>query len=75
MKKIKQAGRTVGHTLGWEMLDRRVRDPEDMMVMAGVPVIGVLRPEGSKRPVFRKLLQAGPIGPGRALLPAPGGRS
>ena len=61
--------------LGWEMLDRRVRDPEDMMVMAGVPVIGVLRPEGSKRPVFRKLLQAGPIGPGRALLPAPGGRS
>ena len=61
--------------LGWELIDRRVRDPEDMMVMAGVPVIGVLRPEGSKRPVFRRLLQAGPIGPGRPLLSAPGARS
>lgn len=46
--------------LGWELLDRRVRDPEDMMVMVGVPVLGVLRPEGSKQPVFRKLLQGGP---------------
>ena len=61
--------------LGWELIDRRVRDPEDMMVMAGVPVIGVLRPEGSKRPVFRRLLQAGPMGPGRPLLSAPGARS
>ena len=61
--------------LGWELLDRRVRDPEDMMVMAGVPVIGVLRPEGSKRPAFRRLLQAGPIASGRPLLSAPGVRS
>ena len=61
--------------LGWEMLDRRVRDPEDLMVMSGVPVIGVLRPEGSKRPVFRRLLQAAPISPTHpSLLPAPGGR-
>ena len=59
---------------GWELIDRRVRDPEDMLVMAGVPVIGVLRPEGSKRPVFRRLLQAGPPGPGRPLLSAPGVR-
>ena len=61
--------------LGWELLDRRVRDPEDLMVMAGVPVLGVLRPEGSKRPVFRRLLQAGPQMGGRALLAAPGVRS
>jgi uncharacterized protein involved in exopolysaccharide biosynthesis len=61
--------------LGWELIDRRVRDPEDMMVMAGVPVLGVLRPEGSKRPVFRRLLQVGPVVPGRSLLAAPGVRS
>jgi chain length determinant protein EpsF len=60
--------------LGWELIDRRVRDPEDMMVMAGVPVIGVLRPEGSKRPVFRRLLQAGPMSPQQPLLSAPGAR-
>jgi chain length determinant protein EpsF len=61
--------------LGWELLDRRVRDPEDLMVMAGVPVLGVLRPEGSKRPVFRKLLQVGPYGRGTPLLSAPGASS
>lgn len=43
--------------LAWELIDRRVRDPEDLMVIAGVPVLGVLRPEGSKRPVYRRLLQ------------------
>lgn len=58
--------------LGWELFDRRVRDPEDLMVMAGVPVLGVLRPEGSKRPVFRRLLQGGPAPSGRQLLSAPG---
>ena len=61
--------------LGWELLDRRVRDPEDLMVLAGVPVIGVLRPEGSKRPVFRRLLQAPQAMPGRPMLSAPGVRS
>jgi chain length determinant protein EpsF len=61
--------------LGWEMLDRRVREPDDLMVVTGVPVIGVLRPEGSKRPTFRRLLQAGPIAQSASLLPAPGGRS
>ena len=61
--------------LGWELVDRRVRDPEDMLVMAGVPVIGVLRPEGSKRPVFRRLLQIGPMTPPRPLLTASGARS
>jgi len=61
--------------LGWELLDRRVRDPEDLMVMAGVPVIGVMRPENSKRPVFRRLLLGGPTMPLRPMLPAPGARS
>ncbi len=58
--------------LGWELLDRRVRDPEDLILVAGVPVLGVLRPEGSKRPVFRRLLNIGPGGPARPLLAAPG---
>ena len=56
-----------------EMLDRRVRNPEDMMAMAGVPVIGVLRPADSKRPIFRRLTSGLPP-PGRAMLPAPGVR-
>ena len=60
--------------LGWELLDRRVRDAEDLMVMVGVPVIGVLRPEGSKRPVFRRLLQAAPRAQSRQVLSAPGAR-
>ena len=30
--------------------------PQDLIVVSGVPVIGVLRPAGSKRPVFRRLL-------------------
>ena len=58
--------------LGWELLDRRVRDPEDLMVLAGVPVIGVLRPEGSKRPVFRRLLQSTRSVPGSPVLSGPG---
>lgn len=42
--------------IGLELLDRRVRGVEDLVVADGVPVIGVLRPEDSKRPVFRRLL-------------------
>jgi chain length determinant protein EpsF len=60
--------------LGLEMLDRRVRMPEDLMVMAGVPVIGVLRPANSKRPVFRRLLMVSHA-QSRPLLAAPGMRS
>ena len=58
--------------LAWELIDRRVRDPEDLMVIAGVPVLGVLRPEGSKRPVFRRLLQMGPGVPSSPLLSVSG---
>jgi len=59
-----------------ELLDRRVRSPEDLLVMAGVPVIGVLRPANSKRPVFRRLLMVGPTPyPTRPMLAGPGPRS
>jgi uncharacterized protein involved in exopolysaccharide biosynthesis len=59
-----------------EAVDRRVRRPEDLMVTAGVPVIGVLRPAGSSRPVFRRLLMVAP-GPMHrpAIAALPGGRS
>ena len=60
---------------GLELLDRRVRVPEDLIVMAGVPVIGVLRPAGSKRPVFRRLLMVGSVPPPRPALAGPGMRS
>ncbi|HEX3139850.1 MAG TPA: hypothetical protein VHQ87_07335, partial [Rhizobacter sp.] len=49
--------------IGWEFLDRRVRGTEDLMVMYGVPVIGVLQAADSKRPIFRRL--AGPKPPVR----------
>lgn len=61
--------------LGLEMLDRRVRIPEDLALMPGVPVIGVLRPANSKRPVFRRLLMVTPGTGSRPLLPGPGMRS
>jgi chain length determinant protein EpsF len=54
--------------LGLEMLDRRVRVPEDMVLVPGIPVIGVLRPANSKRPIFRRLVVTGPpMGPRPAL--------
>ena len=58
--------------LGLELLDRRIRRPEDLMVMPGVPVIGVLNPAGSRRPVFRRLLMIAPPPPSRLALPRPG---
>ena len=58
-----------------EALDRRVRSPYDLMVMTGVPVIGVMNPAGSKRPVFRQLSMIGAIAPGRPALAGPGMRS
>jgi chain length determinant protein EpsF len=56
--------------LGMEMLDRRVRAPQDLIVVAGVPVIGVLRPQGSKQPIFRRLLMISNA-PTRPALGAP----
>jgi chain length determinant protein EpsF len=61
--------------LGLELLDRRVRNPDDMMGIPGVPILGVLRPIGSRRPVFRQLLGSRPTMPGMALLTGPGARA
>jgi chain length determinant protein EpsF len=57
--------------VGLEILDRRIRGPEDLLVMAGVPVLGVLRPAESKRPVFRQLLPGRPV-PTQGILPLSG---
>lgn len=61
--------------IGIEMFDRRVRNPEDLVATAGVPVIGVLQPADSKKPVFRRLTSGvHKPPPGRPLLTAPGAR-
>jgi chain length determinant protein EpsF len=77
-KRIAVIGALVGGLLfgaaiaiGLELLDRRVRGLEDMAVADGVPVIGVLRPDDSKQPVFRRLLLDRPRN-GKPLLPSPG---
>ena len=64
----------IAFALGLELLDRRVRDPEDLMAIPGVPVVGVLRPPGSKRPVFRRLLAISPMSR-TPLLAGPGARA
>jgi capsular polysaccharide biosynthesis protein len=61
--------------IGLELLNRRVRSTEDLASPTGVPVIGVLQPVDSKRPVFRRLSSGRPIlPPARPLLVAPGAR-
>lgn len=50
----------VGVAIALELLDRRVRGAEDLAFMYGVPVIGVMYPEGSKEPIFRQLSLGGP---------------
>jgi chain length determinant protein EpsF len=61
--------------IGLELLNRRIRSPEDMQTLAGVPVIGVLQPADSKRPVYRKMTTGRPaLPPARPLLSAPGVR-
>lgn len=62
----------LGAVMGLELLDRRVRSPEDLISMEGVPVLGVLHPVGSKVPVFRRLALGGLPRP--AALPAMGAR-
>ena len=62
--------------IGLELLNRRVRSTEDLMSLVGVPVIGVLQPLDSKRPVFRRLTAGRPaLPPARPLLTAPGARA
>jgi chain length determinant protein EpsF len=60
----------LGVAFGLELLDRRVRGPEDMMAVEGVPVLGVLGPPGSKAPVFRHISYGTP--PPRLALPPAG---
>jgi len=54
-----------------EFLNRLVRGTEDLTSLHGIPVIGVLRPVGSKRPVFRRF--ANPNAPGRRAVLLPKG--
>ncbi len=63
----------IGAAMLLETLDRRVRGPQDLLLLAGVPVIGVLYPPDSKRPVFRSLTSG--ARPARPLLNAPGARA
>lgn len=68
------AGLAIGliAAIGWELLDRRVRNPEDLAVVPGVPVIGILRSDDTKVQTFRRLPLAPPSGPNRPLLAGPG---
>ncbi|HEX6362250.1 MAG TPA: GNVR domain-containing protein, partial [Albitalea sp.] len=62
--------------IGLELLNRRVRSTEDLVSLPSVPVIGVLQPMDSKRPVFRRLSSGRPmLTPARPLLAAPGARA
>ena len=63
----------IAAALALELLDRRVRDPEDLLAIAGVPVVGVLRPAASRRPVYRRLLAALPATGGPPMLSGPAG--
>lgn len=67
----------VAAAIGLEFLDRRIRGAEDMNVVYGVPVIGILRPAHSKQPVFRRLGSDAHAmhssGPARPALPLAGG--
>lgn len=45
----------VGAALGLEMLDRRVRNPDDLAALEGIPVLGVLQPEAVVRTLGERL--------------------
>jgi chain length determinant protein EpsF len=72
------AGLVVGllAAIGLELLDRRVRSSADMVIVPGVPVIGVLHEEGRERSLLHRLQLAGPGGAprpvARRLLTGPG---
>ena len=58
----------IGVPIGLEILDRRIRSAEDMSDIYGVPVIAVLRPEGSRLPTYRQMT-VGPDGTNRPNVP------
>lgn len=64
----------IAAALGLEMLDRRVRSIDDLVSLSNVPLIGVMRPAGSRRPVFRRLVVAPPRYPPRPALTMTGMR-
>ncbi len=45
----------VALAVGLEFFNRRIRGVEDMTSIPGVPMLGVLRPADSKKPVYRQL--------------------
>jgi len=45
----------LGAAIGWELLDRRIRSDEDMLSIAGVPVLGVLGSAEVKSSPVRRL--------------------
>jgi len=50
--------------IGLEMAtERRVLDPDDMTALPGVPVIGVLQPLDSRKPVYRRMTSGKPAIP------------
>lgn len=45
----------IGAALGLEMLDRRVRNRDDLAALEGVPVLGILQPEATVRSLKERL--------------------
>lgn len=61
----------LGVVFGLELLDRRVRSPEDLLAADGLPVLGVIGAPGAKGEVFRRL-SFGQVPPPRPALPPAG---
>jgi chain length determinant protein EpsF len=62
----------VGLALLLEALDPRARSADDLAVDDGVPVIGLLRPEGARQPAYRRFALG--ASHDKPLLPAPSQR-
>lgn len=48
----------IGVALGLELLDRRVRDRDDLAALEGIPVLGILQPEAAVRTFKERLAHA-----------------
>jgi chain length determinant protein EpsF len=56
----------IGAAVAWEMLDRRIRSADDMHMVEGVPVLGVMSSQKARPGDFRRLIpwrQAPPMPP------------
>lgn len=57
----------IGAALGWELIDRRVRSTDDLAIVEGVPVLGVISPRADRGRGPRAHYRAGgPLALGRA---------